>query len=120
MVGPRADDLDRRARTAGGLERDVQALVAEDLRDDQQRVAGLAGGEAMGLHGRVDDDGVAPVVALDSLAAELGDGDIGVDAAAGGEVPRADPRFGLPVIHFLGDPLASLQYFWTLGKSESR
>ena len=52
-------------------------LCAHQLGDDEQRVAGLAGSEAMGLHRWMDDRGVAAVVALDPLAGELGVGDVG-------------------------------------------
>ena len=89
MVRSRADDLDRCARATRGLERQVHALVAQDLRDDQQRVAGLTRREAVGLHRRMDHRGVASVMALDSLAAKLGDGDVGVDPATRAEVPFA-------------------------------
>ena len=51
----RADDADRRARAARRLERDVHALVAHELGDDQQRVAGSPGREAVGFHRRMDD-----------------------------------------------------------------
>jgi hypothetical protein len=91
VIGPAADHADRRACPARGLQRDVQTLVRDQLGDDQQRVAGVAGGEAMGLHGRVDHGRLAPVVALDPFAAELRDGDVRVHAPARREVPPAHP-----------------------------
>ena len=64
-------------------------LCADQLGDDQQRVAWLAGREAVGLDRRVDDRELAPVEAPDPLARELRVGDVGVDAAAGCEIPPA-------------------------------
>ncbi len=65
--------------------------MPDELGDDQQRVAGVAGMEAVRLHWRVDHRGVASVVALDPFAAELRDRDVRVHASARREVPFTHP-----------------------------
>ena len=89
MVRTRADDLDRRTSATRCLERQMQALVADQLGDDQQRVAGLTRCEAMRLDGRMDDRGVTAVVPPDPLARETRVGDVVVNTAASGAIPCA-------------------------------
>src|SRR6202035_152032 len=108
VLGPAADDPDRGARALGGLQRHVHALVPDQLGDDEQPLPRLDRGEAVRLHGRVDYDRVAAVVALDALAAELGDRDVLVDSPARGEVPPANasqlrPQQGTQRWRDLGD-----------------
>ena len=76
LLRPAADDADRRVRAPGGLQCDVHALVAHELGDDQERLAGSPGREPVGFHRRVDDRGLAPVEAQDPLPCELGVGDV--------------------------------------------
>src|SRR5207245_9002877 len=70
-VGPGSDDADGHAGTTRCLEGDVHALVAHQLRDDEQRISPRARCEALRLDRRVHDGRLAAVVALDSLPREL-------------------------------------------------
>ena len=91
MVRTRANHLDRRARPAGGLERDVHALVRDELGDDQQRVAWCADTETIGFDRRIDDRRRTPVETLDALLRDPRVGDVVVNTAARGEVRLAHP-----------------------------
>src|SRR6185437_16777196 len=70
-IGAGAHDLDRLAGATSSLQGQLDALVPHQLHHDQEEVLGSADLEAVDLHGRVDDLGVAVPHALYALAGDL-------------------------------------------------
>ncbi len=98
LLGPGADDPQRPARAAVGVEDEIEALVGGEGGDDE--VVGAGAVVARGEEGRVDrrrdHDRVAPVVAADAAGHPGAVRGEAVDAGGGPHVPGAQARRDRP------------------------
>ena len=98
--GAVADDDPARPPAGEGADRELDALVGDQRRDAEVRrlASAGAGGRAIGngreparVDGRLDDRGLAAVVAADAIARVAAVGDEGVRPRRGGDVPAPQP-----------------------------